>query len=63
MRGYLGISLFGKDETWQRLPDSSMSQLDPAVVAKHLPAQAAAQATVPKPPVATVKPSIGAKKK
>jgi hypothetical protein len=51
MRGYWGISLLGKDETWSRLPDTAMAQLDPAIVAKYLPAPAAAV----KPPVATKK--------
>jgi hypothetical protein len=42
MRGYLGISLFGKDEIWNRLPDTAVAQLDPVIVQKYLPPQAAA---------------------
>jgi hypothetical protein len=52
MRGYWGISLFGKDEIWYRLPDTATASLDPGIVAKYLPAQAAA----------AVKPPAGAKK-
>ncbi|WGR73990.1 MULTISPECIES: DUF2147 domain-containing protein [unclassified Bradyrhizobium] len=51
LRGYLGISLLGKDETWTRLPDANMAQIDPAIIAKYLPAQAAAV----KPPPAAKK--------
>src|ERR1700682_2441586 len=51
LRGYMGISLFGKDETWTRLPGTSIAQLDPAIVAKYLPSQAAAM----KPPAAAKK--------
>ncbi len=51
MRGYWGISLLGKDETWFRLPETATASLDPAIVAKYLPAPAPAT----KPPVAAKK--------
>jgi hypothetical protein len=54
MRGYFGISLLGKDEIWYRLPDAAMASVDPAIIAKYLPAQAAAV----KPPVAAKKSGV-----
>jgi hypothetical protein len=63
MRGYWGISLLGKDETWYRLPDTAIAQLDPAVVAKYLPAYLPTQAAANKPPVAVARPPVAAAKK
>jgi hypothetical protein len=47
MRGFVGISLFGQDEIWTRLPDKDIAGLDPAIIQKYLPAQAA---TLKQPP-------------
>ena len=52
MRGYWGISLLGKDEVWYRLPDTSEASIDPAIIARYLPAQAAAmKPAATKPPM------------
>jgi hypothetical protein len=56
MRGYWGIELLGKDDVWYRMPDTAMASVDPAILAKYLPAQAAAI----KPPAAAKKGSAPA---
>ena len=47
MRGFVGISLFGQDEVWTRMPDKDMATLDPEIIQKYLPAQAAALKLAP----------------
>jgi len=47
MRGFVGFSLFGMDEVWTRLPDKEMANLDPEIIQKYLPAQAAALKPAP----------------
>jgi uncharacterized protein (DUF2147 family) len=37
VRGYLGFVFLGRDETWHRLPDSALKELDPVIVAHYLP--------------------------
>jgi len=42
MRGYVLTPLLGKSEIWNRLPDGELASVDPAIIAKYLPAQATA---------------------
>lgn len=58
VRGFWGISLLGKDETWFRLPDAMIASIDPVIVAKYMPEQAAAMAAANAP----AKPVVGMKK-
>jgi uncharacterized protein (DUF2147 family) len=52
IRGYLGISLLGRNEYWTRLPDSDYSMLDPSIKSTIDPSQlnTPSPATTPSPP-------------
>ena len=45
LRGYMGISILGHDEVWNRLPDSVVDILDASILARYLPAAIPATST------------------
>jgi hypothetical protein len=52
VRGYLGIALLGKDQTWTRLPDSAYAELDPSIKPRHPAALAPSECSQAPSPVA-----------
>jgi len=47
VRGFLGFALFGRDQTWYRLPETAFKQLDPVIISRFLPGRAAAIKPLP----------------
>ena len=45
LHSYVGISILGHDEVWNRLPDSVVDLLDASILARYLPAAISATST------------------
>jgi uncharacterized protein (DUF2147 family) len=45
LRGYMGISILGHDEVWNRLPDTVVDLLGASILARYLPAAISATST------------------
>jgi len=56
LRGYVGISLFGKTEEWTRVADKEIATLDPAVLQQYLPQMAPKAAPAKTAPPASQRP-------
>jgi hypothetical protein len=48
LRGYMGISILGHDEIWNRLPASAVHMLDASVRARYVPAEIPAISSGPR---------------
>lgn len=46
VRGYLGFEFLGRNESWYRLPDTALKDVDPVVVAKYMPGQVVTTSSV-----------------
>ncbi len=55
LRGYVLTPMFGKTETWTRVPDKEIPKLDPAVLSQYMP-QLVQHAGAPKGAPASQKP-------
>jgi uncharacterized protein (DUF2147 family) len=49
VRGYLAFEFLGRNETWYRLPDDAVKELDPVIVAKYLPGQVTTTSAMRRP--------------
>ena len=46
LRGYMGFSILGHDEIWNRLPDGAVDLLDASILSRYLPAAIPATSAV-----------------